>query len=356
MGIIDAYGIIAKPIGAVCEPDSFLFGFTGLDHGHAYGMTGALEAAGGKIRSVYDPDPAKVEAFRKKYPHALAVESLDEMLDDASISLVACAAIPSQRIESGLKAHQAGKHFFSDKPGFITRADLAVARDSSRTTGLIWAVYYSERIHNEAANFAGGLIRAGAIGRVLAVTGFGPHRMAPESRPPWFFDPSRGGGILTDLASHQVEQFLYFTGLADARIVHSRVCNFTRPQNPGFHDFGELVLSGPGGESGYFRVDWLTPDGLGTWGDGRVHILGTEGFIEIRKYIDIARDPNGDHVYLVNGQGEDHRHVGGTVGFPFFGNLILDCQHGTRTAMDQDYIFRVAELAIEAQDYALEHG
>jgi len=356
MGVIDSYHISKAAIGAVCEPGSFSFGFTGLDHGHAYGMTNALEAAGGTIRAVYDPDPEKVEAFRKNFPYARPVGSLEQLLQDPAITLVACAAIPSLRIESGLAAQKAGKHFFSDKPGFLTKADLERARESVRKTGLIWAVYYSERIHNEAANFAGELVHAGAIGRVVSVTGFGPHRMAPDKRPDWFFDPSRGGGILTDLASHQIEQFFFFTGLTDAQIMNSCVRNFTRPQNPGFHDFGELLLSGSGGESGYFRVDWFTPDGLGTWGDGRVHILGTEGFIEIRKYIDIARDASGDHVYLVNRQGEDHRQVGGTVGFPFFGKLILDCQNGTRAAMAQDYTFRVAELAIEAQDLALQHA
>jgi len=332
-----------------------MFGFAGLDHGHSFGMTAALIQAGGQAGAVYDPDPLKVKAYQEKFPQARAVGQLEEMLLDPSIALVACASVPAQRVGIGLAVQKAGKHFFSDKPGFVTRDDLALARESVRLSGRIWAIYYSERVHNEAAVYAGELVRQGAIGKVINVTGFGPHRMAPATRPSWFFESSLAGGILTDLASHQIEQFFFYAGISDATIVHSMVRNVTQPEHPDFQDYGELVLSGPGGESGYFRVDWFTPDGLGIWGDGRVNILGTEGFIEIRKYIDLARDPLGDHVFLVNKKTEEYRKVTGTVGFPFFGSLILDCLRGTRTAMGQDYTFRVAELALEAQEYALKH-
>jgi hypothetical protein len=59
------------------------------------------------------------------------------------------------------------------------------------------------------------------------------------------------------------------------------------------------MLKGENGASGYFRCDWFTPDGLSTWGDGRLTLLGTEGYIEIRKYVDLTRGEQ-DVVYLVN--------------------------------------------------------
>ena len=52
--------------------------------------------------------------------------------------------------------------------------------------------------------------------------------------------------------------------------------------------------------TGYIRVDWFTPDGLSTWGDGRLTILGTDGFIEIRKNVDIGGRPGGSHLFLVD--------------------------------------------------------
>ncbi len=350
------YSVQPEFTGPVCQPGDFLFGFAGLDHGHAYGMTAALIQAGGQVAAVYDPDPVKTAAYREKFPQAIPMQSLDEMLNDASLAMVACASIPAHRVEIGLAVQRAGKHFFSDKPGFTNKALLAIARESVRLTCKIWAIYYSERVHNEAAVYAGDLIRQGAIGKVINITGLGPHRMAPATRPAWFFESSLAGGILTDLASHQIEQFFFFTGLSDATIVHSMVRNTSQPDHPHFQDYGELLLHGSGGESGYFRVDWFTPPGLGTWGDGRATILGSDGFIEIRKYIDLARDAQGDHVFLVNGTTEEYRKVSGTVGFPYFGRLILDCLNDTRSAMGQDYTFRVAELAMEAQEFAEKNG
>ena len=105
------------------------------------------------------------------------------------------------------------------------------------------------------------------------------------------------GGILTDIASHQADQFLFFTGSTKAEVVASQAGNVHTPQYPKFQDFGDMMLRGDGG-TGYVRVDWFTPDGLPTWGDGRLTILGTDGFIEIRKNVDIAGRPGGSHLFL----------------------------------------------------------
>lgn len=352
MGASGINYVAAGSAERVCEPGDFVFGFSGLDHGHCYGMTTALKQAGGVVAWVHDPDPAKVAAYREKFPEARPCSDLADMLRDPTVAMVACAAVPSSRVETGLLAQAAGKHFFSDKPGFIRREDVARARDSVRKTGLLWSIYYSERLHNEASVRVDQLVAAGAIGKVVSVTGFGPHRLAAPTRPEWFWDPAKAGGIIADLASHQIEQFLHYAGVDDAKVEYAKVGNFTMPGRMGFSDYGELCLSGPGGESGYFRVDWLTPDGLGIWGDGRITLVGTKGYIEARKYIDVARDPEGDHVYVVDGGSERYEKVSGKMGFPFFGQLIRDCLDGTRLSLGQERAFRVAELAIEAQELA----
>jgi predicted dehydrogenase len=220
-------------------------------------------------------------------------------------------------------------------------------------TGLKYAVYYSERLHVESAVFAGQLIEAGAIGRVLQVIGLGPHRLNAPSRPSWFFEHAQYGGILCDIGSHQIEQFLFYASCENATISSSKVANYHNKAYPELEDFGDATLIGDNGATNYFRVDWLTPEGLGTWGDGRTIILGTEGYIELRKYIDIARDPQGDQLYLVNGQGEQHYSLNGHVGFPFFGQLILDCIHRTELAMTQKHAFKAAELCLLAQKQAV---
>jgi predicted dehydrogenase len=226
---------------------------------------------------------------------------------------------------------------------------LEAAKQAVLRTGRKYAVYYSERLHVESAVFAGQLVQDGAIGRVVQVLGLGPHRLSAPSRPAWFFEKEKYGGILCDIGSHQIEQFLYFAGCKDAQVLSSKVGNYNSKEYPELEDFGDATLLGDNGATNYFRVDWLTPSGLGTWGDGRTIILGTDGYIELRKYIDVARDPQGNHLYLVNGEGERHLELSGKVGYPYFGELILDCLNLTEKAMTQDHTFKAAELCLRAQ-------
>jgi predicted dehydrogenase len=274
------------------------------------------------------------------------------VLGDPSIQMIASATVPSDHLSLGSRAMSAGKDYFTDKPALTTLEQLAEARRLVQQTGKKYAVYYSERVHVESAVFAGQLVHDGAIGRVVQVLGMGPHRVNPSSRPAWFYERERYGGILCDIGSHQAEQFLYFTGNRDARVLSSRVANYAHKDHPGLDDFGDCNLLGDNGASGYFRVDWFTPDGLSAWGDGRVFILGTEGYIELRKYLDVARGNEGDQVYLVDSQGEHHLAVHGKVGYPFFGELVQDCLDRTEHAMTQSHAFKAAELCILAQQQA----
>ncbi|MBE1443348.1 Gfo/Idh/MocA family protein [Paenibacillus sp. OAS669] len=346
------YAPQGKPNPVVAKGE-FAFAAIALDHGHIYGMCNGLIEAGADLVAVYDPDPAKVEAFIKKFPQAKAASSEAEILNDPSIKLIAGAAVPSERAALGLRAMDHGKDYFTDKTPFTTLEQIEQAKAKVKATGKKYMVYYSERLHVESAVFAGQLIEQGAIGRVVQVIGFGPHRLNAPSRPEWFFQHEKYGGILCDIGSHQIEQFLFFTGAKDAKVLHSKVANYNNKDYPELEDFGDATLVADNGATNYFRVDWLTPDGLGTWGDGRMTILGTEGYIEIRKYIDIARDPKGDHLYLVNQEGEKHYSLKGQVGYPFFGQLILDCINRTENAMTQEHAFKAAELCIKAQMQAV---
>ncbi|HZR52636.1 MAG TPA: Gfo/Idh/MocA family oxidoreductase [Streptosporangiaceae bacterium] len=349
-------GMSYAPVGRpepVCEPGDFVFAAVGLDHGHIYGMCNGLTEAGGQLRWVYDGDPVKVADLCKQYPGAEPAPSEDFVLDDDRVRLVASAAVPSLRAGIGLRAMAHGKHYFADKPPTTTLGQLAAVREAAARTGRKYAVYFGERLHSESAVFAGQLVAQGAIGRVVQVMGMGPHRMNPASRPGWFFAHDAHGGIICDIGSHQLEQVLFYGGCDDATITAARVANYAHKQYPGIEDFGDVSVVLGNGVTGYCRVDWFTPDGLGTWGDGRTFILGTEGYIELRKYTDVARQNGGGHVYLVDGGAEQHMDVSGRVGFPFFGELILDCLEGTERAMTQEHAFRAIELSLLAQEQAV---
>lgn len=343
------YGFRPKPKPAEVE-GGFFFAVIGLNHGHIYGMCRGLLEAGAKLKWVYDRDPGKVEKFCQVYPQAIAAESEQVILDDPQIRLVAGCEIPYLRCALGIRVMEAGKDYFCDKAPMTTLKQLEQARAAVRKTGRKYMVYYSERLHSEAAVFAGQLIEEGAVGRVYQVTGFGPHRLGAEPRPDWFYDPEKSGGILCDIGSHQIEQFLFYAGAGDARVARSQVANYAHPEQPGLEDFGDAQLVADNGASQYFRVDWFTPDGLRSWGDGRTFILGTEGYLELRKYINIAEElPVSDCVFLVNREGEFRFDTAGKVGYPFFSQLIMDCVNRTEYAMTQEHAFKAAELSIIAQ-------
>ncbi len=345
------YAPSGKP-DPVCKKGDFIFAATALDHGHIYGMCNGLTEAGGTLKYVYDRDRQRAEKFAAAYPGATVVDNEDQILQDKEIALVAGAAIASKRCDLGIRVMNHGKDYFTDKAPMTTLEQLDRAKEAVTQTGKKYMVYYSERLHVEGAVYAGQLIDAGAIGKVIQVIGLGPHRLGIRQgwdRPDWFWQKEQYGGILCDIGAHQIEQYLSYASEEDATVVKSQIANYANPDHPGLDDFGDAMLVGNNGTTNYFRVDWFTPDGLPTWGDGRTIILGTKGYIEIRKYIDIGRDGGTDHVYLVDETKEHHLDVAGKVGYPYFGNLILDCLNRTDNAMTQHHAFKAAELCLIAQ-------
>ena len=324
------------------------FAAIGLDHRHIYHQVGRLLELGCECAGYWtDGDPPPLGGFLERFPRLVRVGEPERLLDDPAIDLIVSAAVPDERAGIATRAMRRGKDVMVDKPGVTSMEQLVEVNRIQAETGRIWSVDFSERFEVRAMTRAAELIEAGAIGDVVHLTGFGPHRLNRATRPPWFFEAARTGGILCDLASHQVDQFLYLTGAADAEIVASAVANRANPEHPGLHDYGEVLLQ-TGGATGFFRVDWYTPDGLPTWGDGRLAVLGTEGFLELRKYVDIAGEPGTDHLFLVDGE-VTRRIDCRDAPLPYYEALVRDVRERTETAMPQAHCFKVMELAIQAQ-------
>jgi predicted dehydrogenase len=323
------------------------FGVIGINHNHIYGQVDAVTRGGGELVSMYAKEPDLTAEFTKRYPTVKVARSEDEVLADRSIQLVLSAAIPDERAAIGIRVMRAGKDYMADKPGITTLAQLAEVRRVQAETKRIYSIMYSERFENRATVKAGELVKAGAIGRVVQTIGLGPHRTNLSSRPAWFFERERYGGILCDIASHQVDQFLYFTDSISASVVASQVGNLNHPKHPGLEDFGDMMLRGDKG-TGYVRVDWFTPDGLATWGDGRLTVLGTDGFIEIRKNIDIGGRAGGSHLFLVDQKATRYIDCA-DVALPYGTQLVADVVNRTETAMTQAHCFLATELVLQAQ-------
>jgi predicted dehydrogenase len=338
------------PAVATKGPPRITFAVIGINHSHVNRQTDAVIRGGGELVSVYAKEPDLLAAFCKRYPQAKQARSENEILDDRSVALVVSAAIPNERAPLGIRVMQHGKDYMSDKPGITTLDQLAEVRRVQAETHRIYSIMYSERFENRATVKAGELVKAGAIGGVIQTVGLGPHRMTPKSRPAWFFDRPSYGGILCDIGSHQADQFLYFTGSTRGDVVSSQVGNVHHPQYPGLEDFGDCVLRGDHG-TGYIRVDWFTPDGLSTWGDGRLTIVGTNGFIEIRKNVDIGGRPGANHLFIVDQK--DTRYIDcQNVPLPYGEQLVSDVVNRTETAMPQAHCFLATELMLKAEAQA----
>ena len=326
------------------------FSVIGLNHGHINSQVEAVLRGGGQLISYYAKEADLAADFGKRYPQAKLVKSEKEILEDKSIQLVLSAAIPNERAPLGVRVMRHGKDYMVDKPGITSLEQLAEVRRVQKETKRIYSIMYSERMENKATVKAGQLVKDGAIGKVIQTIGLGPHRMNPKTRPEWFFDREKFGGIICDIGSHQFDQYLFFTGTTKADIVASQVGNFNHPQYQKFEDFGDVMLRGNGGP-GYIRVDWFTPDGLKTWGDGRLTILGTEGFIEIRKNIDLAGREGGNHLFLTD-QKETRYIDAKDTPLPYGQQLVDDIVNRTETAMSQEHCFLATELALKAQKQA----
>jgi len=326
------------------------FAAIGLNHDHINGQVDSVIRGGGELVSFFAREPDLAAAFAKRYPQAKLARSEREILDDPSIKLVVSASIPNERAPLGIEVMRHGKDFMVDKPGMTTLDQLADVRRVQAETRRIYSILYSERLENRATVKAGELVKAGAIGGVIQTIGLGPHRMRPQTRPAWFFQKERYGGILCDIASHQFDQFLFFTRSNKAEVVASQVGNVHHRDTPELEDFGDVMLRGNGG-SGYIRVDWFTPDGLNTWGDGRLAILGADGFMELRKNVDIAGRPGANHLFVVDQKETRYVDCSG-VPLPYGEQLVDDVLNRTETALPQAHCLLAMELALTAEKNA----
>ncbi|HEY4838292.1 MAG TPA: Gfo/Idh/MocA family oxidoreductase [Candidatus Acidoferrales bacterium] len=342
------------------EPPKYHIKFSvcGMSHDHIYGMIGAIQRGGGELVAAWGGEEDKIAAFAKRYPDVKIVKTQDEILNDPSTQLVLSSQIANERAPLGARAMKHGKDFLSDKPGCTTLQQLEDLRKTIAETKRIYGILYSERLEVKAAVYAGELVQQGAIGKVIQTINIAPHQIIQGTgdagggtgRPEWFWNPEQYGGILCDIGSHQVDQFLFYTGSTQAEIAESQVANVRHPDRPRFQDFGDMILRGDRG-LGYVRLDWFTPKGLGTWGDGRLFILGTDGYIEIRKYTNVAVNKQGNNLFIVNNK--EARYIDcNNMPLPFGPQFVADVVNRTHIAQDQTQCLLAAELVIKAQKNA----
>ena len=321
-------------------------GVIGLDHIHGLVLAVRLWQAGATIAAFHASGGKNVAAMKLLGPKATS-SSIDAIIEDPTIDLIVTAAIPRDRGDIAVRALRAGKHVVADKPGVTTLDGLAAIDEALAETDRRWWVMFGERFENRAVAEACRRAQLGDIGRVVSVLGLGPHRMGADGRPDWFWDPVATGGILVDIGSHQADQFLMATGAGTADVISAQVGNVSVPRHPDMQDIGQMVVSG-GGAIGTHRVDYLSPKGLKTWGDGRLMIVGTDGTLEVRTNVDVAGRKGKEHLIAVDAKGT--RRIDCTKAkVDWAKRLVADVVDGSDTFVNQDHVRAVCDLTLRAQ-------
>jgi predicted dehydrogenase len=326
------------------------FAAIGLDHRHIYDLTQGLLDAGATCvgHNPDSSDPRVLAGFRKRFPDVPAVNTA-RLLDDPAIDFVVLAAVPCDRAELAIAAMQRGKDVMVDKPGATTLAQLDAIQAAVAATGRTWSIALG-RLASPAQAEALRILRSGELGRLVHTSALLPHRLNRALRPAWFFDPPAYGGIIADIGTHAIDQFLAFADATDATIAHSTIGAFgTAP--PGFEDFAELVLTTPAAR-GFIRLDWFTPDGLPSWGDGRLFVVGTEGTLELRKNLDIEGRPGGDHLFVATRDATRHVDCSARP-VTYYRDFLAGVAARRPSVMPQAQVFTVCRLALQAQAQAV---
>ncbi len=328
---------------------SHVFSVMGLNHGHINGQVRGLLATGKwRLKHVYAREEELRADFLGRNPDATPALDPEEVLNDPEVELVASAAINADRGPLAVQALEAGKHFFVDKPCVTTVEQLENVLAAVKTSGKRWFAFFGEMVTQVAVDWVRDELQKGNLGEPVHFMGLGPHTLRLPTRPDWMFDRARYGGILNDIASHQMAQFVYWMG-QDPIPQFSRVGNLHHPEVPDFEDFGDATLTGSKGGTGYIRVDWFTPDGLPAFGDIRQQLITTEAYVEHRKTIDIG-DPTGRPKLILTRKDRAPEVVDlSGKRADFFERLTRDVEEGSETAIPFDLSYKASRAILELQ-------
>lgn len=330
------------------------FAVIGLNHGHIYGQVeGLLTIPGATCAGFHAAEDDLAAQFSQRYPH-IPRRSQRDLLNDKSIDLITSASINSEKGGLAVDVLNAGKHFFVDKPPLTTLEHVAAVKAALQSSRKMMFVFYGERMSCQFDIRAKQLIEEGAIGEVVHVMGLGPHRLNPASRPAWFLDPAQHGGTLNDIASHQVEWFVWITGQR-IKSFSSRVGHFNNNSPATFEDFADATITGENGVTGYIRVDWLTPDKSPIWGDIRGLIVGTKGTIEIRRTINLAAKDDADRTGLMLMTTNDippHRVDCRNILIEWPTQIANSLKQNRNLLLDHDTLLHVMEMSVKMQQQA----
>jgi len=174
----------------------------------------ALRAAGFDVVALVGRDAAKTERRAERAGITRACASLEDALALGGIDAVTIATPPHTHAELAITAVEAGSHVLCEKPFATDTAQAEAMLDTAVAAGVCHLVGHEFRWASDRAT-VGRAIADGRIGepRLATLVSYVPLVADPDTRtPPWWFDPSAGGGWLGASGSHVVDQIRTWLG------------------------------------------------------------------------------------------------------------------------------------------------
>jgi len=254
-------------------------GVAGCQHPHVeYIYTEVASRRNVTIEAVAEPDQVTRAAAARRFG-VPAYADHRELLDRHRLDVVVAAGDFAGRGRIVADSLQAGAHVLADKPLCTTAGDLGDVEASWLAGDRELSLLLEKRCWPPTLALLN-LINADVLGEITLFAASAPHRLMRAARPPWFFDPVSYGGILNDLAVHDLDLLLWLTGTTGG-VITGWTGNRTMPEHPGFDDHGLAVFRGTDGLLGTFEVHWLSPEAAPYHGDYRLRVTGTQGTAEL---------------------------------------------------------------------------
>lgn len=252
-------------------------GVLGVAHLHADAYVDNLRSAGAAVIGVYDPDAVRARSWGAHYGVPVH-ETADALLTQRLDGVVVCSETVHHR-ELVERAAVAGCAVLCEKPLGVGHTDAAriVAACAEAKVGLMTA--FPVRFH-PAVSHLHGMITAGALGTIRALSGTNQSVMPMRERS-WFVDPGlAGGGAMMDHIVHLADLFCWFTGALPEhvyavgnRIVHSEVVTVETS--------GLVMLGFPDGLFASIDCSWNRPLDYPSWGGIALSVVADGGIVDL---------------------------------------------------------------------------
>lgn len=231
-----------------------------------------------ELIAISEPDPK----IRSWYASNLSVPGYAdhrELLDAVTVDVLGIGAIYSDRGRIARDALLAGVHVLADKPLCTTLADLDAIERAWESSGRQLSIAFEKRFYPPTMA-ASRLVAEGELGELVMISSSAPHKLSRERRPDWMFDRSLYGGIINDLAVHDIDLLLQFSGARSGRL-WAFAGNRGNADRPDFEDHALVTLRADDGLLASIEASWLSPEAAAYHGDYRMRIVGTNGTAEM---------------------------------------------------------------------------